>query len=133
MQETRILPQFSDSDALGHINHISLIRWYEVARSPLYRFLFPNFSNVDELLVLVHIDIDFIAEMQLDMEALIQTEITKIGNTSFTMSQEAWQDGKLCGRGNFVIVYFDLVNRKPLPIDDDFRQKLEYWSNGELG
>lgn len=131
MRTTKITPQFSDSDALGHINHLAVARWFEVARSSLYRHLFPNFLDVTDFLVMVHMDVDYVSETSLDGEVTIKTEIAKIGNTSFTVSQEAWQNDRLCSRGNFAIVYFDLENRKPQKIDDDLKRKIERWANDE--
>lgn len=131
MRTIKITPQFSDSDALGHINHLAVARWFEVARSSLYRSLFPNFLGVKDFLVMVHMDVDYVAETLLDGGVTIRTEIAKIGNTSFTVQQEAWQDDRLCSRGHFVMVYFDLENRKPQKIDDDLKRRIEYWANDE--
>lgn len=129
MQETILMPQFSDSDALGHINHLSVARWFEVGRSSLYRRLFPNYVGVTDFLVLVHMEIDYVAETTLDAKVSIRTNVSKVGRTSFTIDQEAWQTDRLCCKGRFVMVYFDLDARKPLPIDDDLRRKIEQWSN----
>ena len=80
---------------------------------------------------MVHMDVDYVSETLLDGEVTIKTEIVKIGNTSFTVRQEAWQNDRLCSRGNFVIVYFDLENRTPQKIDEQLKQKIERWAGDE--
>ena len=51
--------------------------------------------------------------------------VAKIGNTSFTVHQEAWQNGQLGAQGNAVVVHYDFANRKPLRIPDDIRARLQ--------
>ncbi len=129
--ETTILPQFSDSDALGHINYLAANRWFEEARSPLYRLLFPTFFGNERFLVLVHMELDFSNETFLDQAVTIRTEVLDVGRTSLTIRQTARQGERLCITGKFVLVHFDLVARTSLPIDDELRRKILSFSNGE--
>ena len=49
----------------------------------------------------------------------------KIGNSSFTLGQEAWQDGQLKVKGTCVLVHFDFMEQKSVSIPDDIRLQLE--------
>ncbi|MCL2186495.1 MAG: hypothetical protein FWB86_11715 [Treponema sp.] len=58
-------------------------------------------------------------------EVEIKIWISKIGTKSFTVSHEAWQDGRLCVKGTAVIVYFDFIKQETTPIPQDKRKLLE--------
>ena len=55
----------------------------------------------------------------------IRTFITKIGNSSFTVGHEAWQDGELKVRGQAVLVYYDFKLQKAIPLPDSIRDTLK--------
>ncbi|MCK5886951.1 MAG: acyl-CoA thioesterase, partial [Alcanivorax sp.] len=50
--------------------------------------------------------------------------IEKIGNSSFVVAQQAWQNGKLVARGKAVQVYFEHDKQASAPIPEAFRQVL---------
>ena len=55
----------------------------------------------------------------------IKSYILKIGNTSFTIGHEAWQDNELKARGKAVLVNYDFEASKSKPIPDTIRKNLE--------
>jgi acyl-CoA thioester hydrolase len=55
----------------------------------------------------------------------IKTFIIKIGNSSFTMGHEAWQNGKLKVKGKAVLVHFDFIEKRSRTIPDPIRAQLE--------
>ena len=61
--------------------------------------------------------------MERDVE--VRSFITHIGNSSFTIGHEAWQDEKLKAKGKAVIVHYDFINQKSMPIPDTIRAQLE--------
>ena len=61
---------------------------------------------------MVRTEFDFLCEMYYGEDVEIRTFIEKIGNSSFTMGHEAWQNGKLKVRGRAVIVHFDFMEKK---------------------
>ncbi len=54
----------------------------------------------------------------------IRNYITHIGNSSFTIGHEAWQEGKLKAKGKAVLVHFDFINQKAMPIPESIRAQL---------
>ncbi|HOE00202.1 MAG TPA: thioesterase family protein [Kiritimatiellia bacterium] len=119
-----ITPRFGDADGLRHINNTRLPIWFELGRDPFFRFFNPEMLFEKWNLIMAHIDVDFVAPLLLGAEIEIRTYVAKVGNTSFTSYQEAWQNGQLCAKGNAVVVHYDFKNRKPLPIPDDIRARL---------
>lgn len=70
-------------------------------------------------------EFDYIGQMYYGMEVEIRSYITKIGNTSFTIGHEAWQDNELKARGKAVLVHYDFEEERSKPIPDFIRKTLE--------
>ena len=125
MFKKTITPRFGDVDGLRHINNTMLPVWFELGRDPFFRCFNPDMQLESWNLIMAHIDVDFLAPMVLGKDIEIRTAVAKIGRTSFTVCQEAWQGGILCAKGNSVIVHYDFAQRLPLPISASIRTQLE--------
>ena len=121
-----IQPRFGDMDILGHINNTVLAQWFEASRNPLYRIFSPDLI-IDENfhLILAHTDYDFLDELFFQQEVEIRNWVSRIGNKSFTVYHEAWQDGRFCVKGSAVVVYFDFVTKQSIPLPEDKKRLLE--------
>ena len=119
-----VTPRFGDVDGLRHINNTMLPVWFELGREPLFRYFNPGMSLENWNLIMAHIDVDFVVPMALGADIEIRTTISKIGRTSFTVHQEAWQNGVLGAKGKAVVVHYDFQSRKALPIPDAIRARL---------
>ncbi len=116
-----VTPRFGDVDGLRHINNTMLPVWFELGREPLFRYFNPGMSLENWNLIMAHIDVDFIVPMTLGADIEIRTIVSKIGRSSFTVYQEAWQSGTLCAKGSAVVVHYDFINKKSMPVPDDIR------------
>ncbi|RAP47778.1 MAG: thioesterase [Methanosphaera sp. rholeuAM6] len=116
-----------DTDSLGHVNNTSLPLWFETSRNELYRIFNPSMELKPETwnLIMVHTEFDYLDQIYYGYEVEIRTYIEEIGNTSFTVYQEAWQKGKLRGTGRAILVDFNFNNQKKVPIPEDIRKELE--------
>jgi acyl-CoA thioester hydrolase len=123
---TKVNARFGDLDALGHINNTVPACWFELGRMPLLEIFDPDLT-VDKRnfpLIMAHIDFDFTDQLYLKGDIEIKTWISKIGTKSFTVSQEAWQEGRLCVKGNAVIVHYDFNSQKTTPIPEEMKKLL---------
>jgi len=124
MLNTIITPRFGDMDGLRHINNTKLPEWFELGRMPLYRVFHPDLNLDGWTLIIARITVDFTAQMTFDRDVEIRTWLSRIGRSSFTVAQEAWQDGVVGARGEAVVVHYDFANRKSLTIPDAQRAEL---------
>ncbi|MFT5451078.1 MAG: acyl-CoA thioester hydrolase [Enterobacterales bacterium] len=120
-----VIPGFSDTDALGHINNTRLPVWFENARTPIFKLFTPDLDLKRWPLILARITVDFKEQMYLDRLVEIKSYISKIGNASFITTQEAWQDGKCTAKGEATMVHFDYHLNKSVVIPADIRSVLE--------
>ncbi|MDR1318666.1 MAG: acyl-CoA thioesterase [Treponema sp.] len=123
---TTVTPRFGDMDFLGHINNTVPAVWFELARNPLWRIFVPDFSRSHQYwpLIMAHTDYDFIEQLYFNDDVEIRSWITCIGVKSFTVHQEARQKGRLCVKGNAVIVHYDFKNKQSTPLPEDKKKLL---------
>ncbi|MDD3984833.1 MAG: thioesterase family protein [Methanobacterium sp.] len=119
-----ITPRFGDIDGLRHVNNTVVAIWFEKARNPIFRMFTPDLdlSYENWKLIMVKTEFNFLNQMYYGKDVEIKTYILKIGNTSFTIGHEAWQNGKLAVKGEAVVVHFDFIEKKTIP--DSIRSKL---------
>ena len=127
MFKTKVTPSFGDIDGMKHVNNNRILEWFELGGMDIYRYFTPDLDLDYEnwKLIMVRKEADFVGQLRLGEDVEIRTYILKIGNSSFTLGNEIWQDNELKAKGRTVIVNFDYVNQKSEPIPDDIREKLE--------
>ncbi len=125
MIEYKLNPRFNDTDALGHINNATVATWFEEGRKEIFRFFVPTLSPQDWNLILARIEIDYLAQGSYQHEVMIKSFVEKIGTSSFTISQECHQNGKMIAKGKAILVHFDYASNGAKAIPTEIRKKLE--------
>ena len=125
MFEAIIEPGFSDTDALGHINNTRLPVWFENAREPIFRIFTPELDLQKWPLIVAHLAIDFTGQIYFGKAVKITTEVEKIGNSSLTLRQCAWQADNCVAKSSAVMVHFDYVKNSSKQIPEEIRQTLK--------
>ena len=120
-------PRFGDMDALGHVNNTVPVVWFELGRNPLYSIFDPELKLDKKTfpLIMAHTDYDYVGQLYFKYEVEIRSWITRIGTKSFTVYHEAWQQGRLCVKGNAVIVHYNFNTEQTTPIPEDKKKLLE--------
>lgn len=124
---TKVTPRFGDIDGLGHVNNTVLPEWFELARNPIFRLFEPNLDLSPEKwkLIMARIDFDFLGEIFFDGDVEIRTYVKRLGTKSFTLLHEAWQNGELRTKGDAVLVGFDFVEKKSIPLPENIKEVLK--------
>lgn len=125
MNEFKITPRFSDTDALGHINNAAYATWFEEARRPFFKFFVPDLDPKKWNLIIARIEIDYLAQGSYQDEAEIKTQVEKIGNSSFVLIQEAIQNNKVICKGKSFLVHYDYQTEKSVLIPEEIKEKLK--------
>ncbi|GAB4316641.1 MAG: thioesterase family protein [Methanobacteriaceae archaeon] len=122
-----VTPRFGDIDGLKHVNNTVLAIWFEKARNPIFRMFTPDLDLSYEKwkLIMVRTEFDFLGQMYYGSDVEIKSYITRIGNSSFTIGHEAWQNGELKAKGKAVIVHYNFLEEKSLPIPESIKKQLE--------
>ena len=128
MFKTKVTPSFGDIDGMKHVNNNRILEWFELGGLDIYRYFTPDLDLDFEnwKLIMVRKEADFVGQLRFGEDVEIRTYLLKIGNSSFTVGNEVWQSNELKkAKGKTVIVHFDYVTQKSVPIPDDVRKKLE--------
>ena len=127
MFKTTVTPSFGDIDGMKHVNNNRILEWFELGGLDIYRYFTPDLDLDFEnwKLIMVRKEADFVGQLRFGEDVEIRTYLLKIGNSSFTVGNEVWQSNELKAKGKTVIVHFDYVTQKSVPIPDDVRKKLE--------
>ena len=120
----KVMPRFSETDALGHINNTVLPVWFEAARVPIFKFFTPDLNPHNWKLIIAKVEVSFVGELFYAHAVTINTSIEQIGNSSFVIRQEAWQQDKCCAIGKTVMVRYDFVSKTKQPLSTDEKAEL---------
>lgn len=121
---TIIEPRFSETDGLGHIGNTVVPIWFEYARTSAFIQFKITDNFMDFPALVVHINVDYIAQIYVESPVEITTQIARFGNTSMTFTQLATQKGKTVAQGECVLVLFDKESQSAKPIPAGLRTKL---------
>jgi acyl-CoA thioester hydrolase len=125
MLSTTITPRFGDIDGLGHVNNNIVPMWFETARNPFFRYFNPDLDLKKWDLILARFEVDFLNQLYYGKDVEIRSSISRIGRSSFEIYQEAWQENKLGAKGTAVLVHYDFINQKSVPVADPVKKLLE--------
>lgn len=127
-----ITPGFYETDALGHINNTVIPMWFEKAREPIFKYFTPDLDPAKWRLILAGFDVQFLAETQYGEQVEIHTGIHKVGNSSLTIVQRAYQLQQRVAEGKCTLVQYDYQTKRSAPINDSIRtQLLQHLVNDE--
>ena len=125
MFETEIIPRVSESDGVGHINNNFIPVWLEAGRREVFRIFTPDLNFDAWRLALVNINIDYTAQIYFHENAAVRTWVERIGNKSFTLYEEIWQNERLCAQGMATYVHFDYLSQSSKSLPEAERNALK--------
>lgn len=99
--------QWGDMDALGHVNNVVYIRYFETARVNFMEQsdLFSELLGDDITIVLARIECNFVQELKYPGEIKLMARIKSIGNSSMVVEHMVVGiDGKIYAFGDGTIV-----------------------------
>jgi len=91
---------------------------------PLFSIFHPTLDVKTWPLIIARVEIDFVAQSYWHLPVEVCSGVGKVGNSSFHVIQEAWQDGKQIARGHAVMIHFDYETGKAVPIPEEIRKQL---------
>lgn len=124
MLSEKLMPRFSETDVLGHINNTALPVWFEAARVPIFKIFTPDLDPKQWKLIVAKVEVTFKGELFYGQEVEIKTAIERIGSSSFVILQQAWQHGECCAEGKTVMVRYDFANKSSQPLSEEEKQQL---------
>jgi acyl-CoA thioester hydrolase len=118
--------RWSDPDIMGHVNHARYLSYFEDARMAL---LHRSPTGVPggpghRGCIAARVAVDYLAPVTFRPGLMLRVDsaVTRIGTTSWSMRQELYADGSgPVARCECVMVAYDYAAEKPRPLDEDER------------
>jgi acyl-CoA thioester hydrolase len=123
---------FSDTDAQGVVYYGRYNPYFDLARVEYLRALGQLQRERSGDFVMRANDVEYFAPARFDDELEIHARVSRIGNTSVTFEFAAHKvpDELLLVTAHQTLVYIDLTERRPLPVPDDYREKVLAFEGG---
>jgi acyl-CoA thioester hydrolase len=124
---TPIQVRFSDTDMLGHVNNSSYNQFFDIGRYECLTKTFGDLNNwKEQMLVVVHIETDYIKPVFIETKINVETQIVEVGNRSLKMRQQITNDkGEVMVKSMSVMSAFDARNGQSFVIPDEWRKRVK--------
>lgn len=119
-----IQPRFNETDALGHINNTILPVWNEAGRTPIFEIFNPSLNLAKWDLIVAGFNIAYLSPTNYGSPVTIKTWVSRVGTSSFELTQQSWQKGKQTSETKTTMVHYDYNLDKSQPISDEVKQQL---------
>ncbi len=116
--------RFRDLDPMGHVNNAVFLTYIESARVEFLRHLGAAPTLDDMGIIVARVEIDFRAPVRLGDEVEVSVSASRFGDKSFDLEHELRVDGHVVAEAKTVLVSYDYSKREPVPIPDEWREKL---------
>jgi len=108
--------RYADTDRQGHVNNAVFATMLETGRLEILYNPEKRLASEGCTFVIVHLDLDFHAEIFWPGEVKTGTRITKIGTSSITFEQALFQNERCVATANSVVVHIDKSRKKSEPL-----------------
>jgi acyl-CoA thioester hydrolase len=129
-----ITVRFADLDAQGHVNNAVYLTYLESARLGYYEKagIWGREAGIKTGMVVAHIDIDYLAPIFFGQDIQVGLKLARLGQKSFTLAFviETVPGKTTLARGTSVMVPYDSITGKSIPISSDWREKILYLEGG---
>ncbi len=125
--KTPVQIRFSDMDMMGHANNGVQLSYLDLARVHYFNELFgTNIDWNEAILIVAHLEIDYLAPIMLNDNIEVHTKILKIGNKSVQMLQNIVdaKTGDIKTKTTQVMVGFSKNKGISIPVPDFFKERI---------
>ncbi len=125
--KTPVQIRFSDMDMMGHANNGVQLSYLDLARVHYFNELFGTDVDWNEaILIVAHLEIDYLAPIMLNDSIEVHTKIIKIGNKSVQMLQNIVdaKTGEVKTKTKQVMVGFSKNKGISIPVPEFFKERI---------
>lgn len=124
---TDIDVRFRDIDPLRHVSHTVYVVYMQQARLEFCEAEL-DLPESDYDTVVVHLEVDYHDDVTQRDDVAVETSITDVGESSFTMGYEVTANGETAATGESVQVVVGAETGDSCAVPDDWRSVFEAYS-----
>lgn len=125
----RTIPtRWADNDAYGHVNNVVHYAWFDTAVNAwLVEAGLLDIETGDPIGLVVETACRYFAPLSFPASVEVGIAVQRLGTSSVTYRLGIFEQGldSAAAEGEFTHVYVDRASRKPKPLPEDWRAKLE--------
>lgn len=123
MLTATIRPRIDDLGPVGHVHNTVLPAWFQEARHEIMQQFSDPEAGDSMPLMIKEYTVTFHRELVLVPDVVVEIVVERVGNSSFVLHEQAYQDGQLAAESRVVYIYVGDDNR-PARIPERHRQYL---------
>lgn len=126
--------RFSDVDQFGHMNNSVYFSLYDLAKTTYINDVLGKNDWKKSAIVVANINANFFSPVFFSDEICIETTVTHLGHTSFTLVQRAVcvKTGEVKCECRTIMVCFDLEKKEPSPLSDEHKRLISQYEEKDL-
>lgn len=110
--------RYGDTDAMGHLNNATYVSYLETSR---VQMLSEMGTPLEDLLTVVaRIEVDYVSEVKLGQQVIVETLVENVGRSSYTFVVRILADSLPSAYARTVQVNIGR-DKRPAPLSDDRR------------
>lgn len=121
---TELQVRFRDIDPLYHVSHTVYVVYMQQARLEFSGDVL-GLADSGYDTVVAHLEIDYEDEVSFDDAVTVETWVTDVGSTSFTVSYAILAGGTRAATGESVQVVVDAEDGGSTPVPPEWRERFE--------
>ena len=118
--------RFNDVDKFGHVNNTVYFTYYDLGKTEYFSTVYPSFNIEKDGVVVVHIEVDFLSQIQSTSSVAVETAVVSIGNKSMTLVQQVidTKTGEVKCVCKSILVAFDLEKHDSKEIPEEWKDAI---------
>jgi acyl-CoA thioester hydrolase len=126
--------RFNDVDKFGHVNNTAYFSFYDLGKTEYFMTVCPMVDWNRDGIVVVHIEVDFLAQIYGTDNVAVQTAVTEIGTKSFRLTQRVidTHSGEVKCICTSIMVAFDLENHESKPMPEEWIESICAYEHRDL-
>ncbi|GHF92724.1 thioesterase [Deinococcus piscis] len=110
--------RYGDTDAMGHLNNATYVSYLETSRVQMLAEM--GIPLADLLTVVARVEVDYVAEIKLGQQVMVETLVESVGRSSYTFVVRILADGIPSAYARTVQVNIG-PDKRPTPLPADRR------------
>lgn len=131
---TAIQMRFNDIDMLGHLNNTSYLEMFDLGKNDYFTKVKHGYIEWSKpSLMIVHLDLDFLAQTRFSEHVEVLTQVTRLGDKSVHLVQQLVNvdTGEVKCQCQSVMCNFDPAIGIPATITDEWRHDIAAYEGVE--
>ncbi len=127
--ENNIQIRYDEVDKMGYVYHGNYAKYYHISRTELMRgigFSDKEFENYNIIMPIIELNIKYLKPVYYDDVITIKTFLRQLPDSRMTFEHEVRNVvGELINTASSMVVFVDIVTRRPMRAPDFFVNKLK--------